>query len=75
MKGFSYGGGGLYLVYSKTSDNLPIVTTSVESGVPCIYPADLSQPSYGLYYPLERDRHKEDCRFADHLGIANDDRF
>ena len=42
VKEFSFEDQELYLVYSKTSDNLPIVTTRVESGVPCLDPDDFS---------------------------------
>ena len=64
-----------YIVYSKNStNNLPLTTTRVEQGTPCIQPEDLSQPDT-YYYPLELDRNREDCRLADGIGITDDPRF
>ena len=76
IKPFSWAGEDLYLVYSKTStDNLPIVTTSAESGRPCAHPGELSQPSYDLYYPLEIDRKRSDCTMDLSSGTNVDNRF
>ena len=54
-----------YFVYSKKSgDNLPIVATKLESGMPCINVEETSEHSdntTGPYYPLERDRKRMSC--------------
>lgn len=50
-----------YIVYSKTStDNLPITSTSVEGGTPCINPNQRSEdPS--LLFPAEYDALVPQC--------------
>ena len=63
-----------YLVTSKNStDNLPITTTSIEGGNPCIHPGDVS--NQGFHYPLEIDRLKSECQFDDTVKTSIDTRF
>lgn len=63
-----------YFVTSKNStDNLPITTTSLEGGNPCIHPGDIS--NQGFYYPLENDRLKSSCQFDEDLATSIDTRF
>ena len=63
-----------YFVTSKNStNNLPITTTSVEGGPPCIHPGELSNKS--PYYPLEKDRLVRFCTFDDTLDTSIDTRY
>jgi len=63
-----------YFVTSKNStDNLPITTTSVEGGNPCIHPGDISNQPF--YYPLENDRLKSSCQYDDVLETSIDTRY
>lgn len=62
-----------YLVYSKTStDNLPIVKTSVDASTPCFNPEIISM---GSLYPLEMDNEMSTCEFDLLLQTDVDNRF
>ena len=55
VKEFKHGKVNRYLVYSKNAtDNLPISTTAVKGGNPCLNPNETPE-SNDYFYPLEYD--------------------
>ena len=45
-----------YLVFSKeVEDNLPLITTAVKPGTPCMHPEERSITYDTTLYPLEND--------------------
>ena len=60
-----------YLIYSKSANNLPIVTTTIDS-LPCPDPSKTSlEPP--TFYPLELDR-AEICE-DEYKGLSYDPRY
>ena len=60
---------------SKTiGNNLPLTTFKVENK-PCLDPNDVSRAATTIFYPLEIDRLREDCRIVDQFKEKFDTRF
>lgn len=63
------------LVTSKTKgDSLPYTSFRIENK-PCLDSRDTSRSASSQFYPLERDRTKEDCRTVAQFNQRYDDRY
>jgi hypothetical protein len=51
----------LILLYSKTTDNLPITTVKLEQDYPCLDPAQINKPTGQKFYGAELENNLEKC--------------
>ena len=66
-----------YLVYSKeTEDSLPLVSTAVEGGQPCMHPDERTELSANMVlYPLEKEMYVPFCQPDLNNGHVEDTRY
>lgn len=66
-----------YLVYSKeTEDSLPIVSTAIEGGQPCMHPDERTELSASMsLYPLENEMYVPFCDSDVNNGHVVDPRY